>query len=662
MKRIFLVFAAVFFAAIFLFGCEGDENPNISQYTITFESNGGSGVESLTVDENSNINKPADPTKEGYTFDGWFTNADLSSAVTWPYQVTTNRTLYAKWLEEIVETTYTIYWEVDGVVVLTDAGVLEGTIPSFGSTPTKPSTAQYDYTFSGWTPEVTAATEDQTYVAQFNEIVRSYTIYFESNEGSAVNDITNIYGTLIAEPNEPTRDGYHFVSWCLDSELTQEVEWPVEITNNQILFAKWNEVIPYGTYLQTLLSGYDQNPYSYIPETMMAGSSIIAEQDAMIDYSSFVNLSSIPSNGYGEQWRMIINNIEQSQTFFEVLSVVDTISSAAVVAFNNYLDSNPADAENYQFLSGIYTVDISYQDGIISFVLSYTQELPVFGEQAIEISLSLDMDTSEKIGHIQIGSANALRYIATDDSYQFGIKYLGVRRAYFEVAKVGSSGVEGKIYEYLGIDGSFTTGSFASFFIYDQYLSVIGNKSSGMMGWAGTISEIYDIPSGKLLGYEIEETLSSITYHTLWFNLSDTSGITNIKFLDAPLEDSNPYLVYINDLTTVFETKIVGGFSTKSFSRRYDIELRTQYFYYEDGEEVIEVAVLVPMLFVQEEQIDTLVADVNSSNDGLTFEFNVSESVQEKIVTDHGWMTNRFIEDKDEYTVEMILQFVDNNS
>ncbi len=658
MKRIFLVIAAVFFAAIFLFGCEGEENPNISQYTITFESNGGSSVGSLTVDENSNINKPADPTKEGYTFDGWFTNADLSNAVTWPYQVTTNRTLYAKWLEEIVETTYTIYWEVDGVVVLTDASVLEGAIPSFGSTPTKSSTAQYDYTFTGWTPEVTAATKDQTYVAQFNEVVRSYTIYFESNEGSTVNDITNIYGTLIAEPNEPTRDGYHFVSWCLDSELTQEVEWPIEITNNQILFAKWNEIMPYDTYLQTLLSGYDQNPYSYIPETMMAGSSIIAEQDAMIDYSSFVNLSSIPSNGYGEQWRMVINNIEQSQTFFEVLSVVDTISSAAVVAFHNYLDSNPADAENYQFLSGIYTVDISYQDGIISFVLSYTQELPVFGEQAIEISLSLDMDTSEKIGHIQIGSANALRYIATDDSYQFGIKYLGVRRAYFEVSKVGSSGIEGKIYEYLGIDGSFTTGSFASFFIYDQYLSVIGNKSSGMMGWAGTISEIYDIPSGKLLGYEIEETLSSITYNTLWFNLSDTSGITNIKFLDAPLEDSNPYLVYINDLTTVFETKNVGGFSTKSFSRRYDIELRTQYFYYEDGEEVVEVAILVPMLFVQEEQIDTLVVDVNSSNDDLSFEFNVSESVQEKIVTDHGWMTNRFIEDKDEYTVEMILDFI----
>jgi hypothetical protein len=283
----------------------------------------------------------------------------------------------------------------------------------------------------------------------------------------------------------------------------------------------------------------------------------------------------------------------------------------------------------------------------------------VFGEQPIEIALSLDINTAEKIGHIQIGSANALRYIVTDDSYQFGIKYLGVRRAYFELSKDASDNVEGKIYEYLGIDGSFTTSSAANFYIDDTYLSVIGNKSSSMMGWSGIISELYDISSGSLLGYEVKETLSSITYNTLWFNLSDTSGITNIKFLDAPLEDSNPYLVYINDLTTVFESKNVGGFSTKSLSRRYDIELRTQYFYYEDGEELVEVAVLVPMIFVQEEQIDTLVVDVNSSNDDLTFDFNVSETIQEKIIVDHGDMTNLFIENKDEYTVQMILDFIE---
>ncbi len=658
MKRIFLVFAAIFFAAIFLFGCEETENPNISQFTITFESNGGSNVSSMTVDENSSINKPADPTMSGYTFEGWFTNAELTNEVTWPYIVTINRTFYAKWTEVINQVTYTIRWEVDGQIVLTDTDVLEGSMPSFGSTPTKPATDQFEYTFSGWTPEITAATQNQTYVAQFNETIRSYTISFESNEGSSVNDMTNIYGTMIDEPSEPTKDGYHFVSWCLDSNLTQEVTWPLEITQNQTLYAKWNEAVPYGTYLETLLAGYNQNPYDYIPETLLPGYTTMTEQDATIDYTSFVNLSSIPSHGYGEQWRMVVNNIEQSQTFFEVLTVVDTLSSAAIVAFNNYLDSNPEDASNYEFLNGIYTVDITYQDGVISFILNYAQNLPVFGEQPIEIALSLDINTSEKIGHIQIGSANALRYIVTDDSYQFGIKYLGVRRAYFEVSKDASDNVEGKIYEYLGIDGSFTTGSAANFYIYDTYLSVIGNKSSSMMGWSGIISELYDIPSGSLLGYEVKETLSSITYNTLWFNLSDTSGITNIKFLDAPLEDSNPYLVYINDLTTVFETKNVGGFSTKSFSRRYDIELRTQYFYYEDGEELVEVAVLVPMIFVQEEQIDTLVVDVNSSNDGLAFDFNVSETVQEKIIVDHGWMMNLFIENEDDYTVQMIIDFI----
>ena len=144
-----------------------------------------------------------------------------------------------------------------------------------------------------------------------------------------------------------------------------------------------------------------------------------------------------------------------------------------------------------------------------------------------------------------------------------------------------------------------------NFFIDTDYASVVGNKSSSMMGWAGTISELYDISDGTLLGYEVRETLSSITYNSMWFNLSDTSGINTIKFEDAPLEDSNPYLVYVNGNATVFESKNVGGFSTKSFSRRYDIELRTQFFYYEDGEELVEVAVLVPMIFVQQEQLST---------------------------------------------------------
>jgi uncharacterized repeat protein (TIGR02543 family) len=71
-------------------------------YTVTFNSNGGSTVSSITnVKENEKINKPTDPNRSGYSFDGWYKEAGLTTP--WNFandKVTQNITLYAKWTEE----------------------------------------------------------------------------------------------------------------------------------------------------------------------------------------------------------------------------------------------------------------------------------------------------------------------------------------------------------------------------------------------------------------------------------------------------------------------------------------------------------------------------------------------------------------------------------
>lgn len=650
MRKYLILFALLFYASFLLFGCSDSE-----EFTITFNSNGGSPIASVTDVKDTRVSKPTDPTKDGFNFDGWYIDTSLTSAVTWPYTLTSDVTFYAKWVSSV---TYTIIWEVNGVAVETDTNVPEGTIPVFdGVTPRKNPTAEYEYTFTGWSPEVVAATANQTYVAQFSYNDRQYTITFDSRGGSPVEPITLNYNTLVQEPAEPTREGYHFVAWCSTPACTDTVNWPFEVIDNITLYAKWNEAVPYGTYLSTLLSSYEQNPYAYIPDSMKPGASLITQQNA-IDYSSFVNLSSIPYGGFGEQWNMVITNLEQSKVFFDVLSVVDTLTTASITAFNNYLDTNPANTAQYEFASGIYNVTILFEDDVMFYVLDYTATLPIFGEQTIQIVLSYDITTQEKVGRIQIGDANALRYEVTNDSYKFGIRYLGVRRAYFEIFSDQNGDVEGRIFEYIGIDNSFSTGSAAEFFINDDYVSVVGNKSSSMMGWAGTINELYDVESGELLGYEVKETLSSITYNTLWYNLSDTTGITTIKCLPAPLENSNPHLIYLNGSSTTFVAKIVGGFSTKMLSRRYDIELRKQYFYYQNGEEIVQIALNVPMLFVQEEQISTLVNDINTSNAGLTFGFNVSLTTQNQIMSDYDTLIDPFNAQKEEYSVQNILDYI----
>ena len=70
----------------------------VRTYTVTFDTNGGSAVDPVTVDAGSTVTKPADPTKSGYTFGGWYKDSTLQTP--WDFAngtVTADTTLYAKW-------------------------------------------------------------------------------------------------------------------------------------------------------------------------------------------------------------------------------------------------------------------------------------------------------------------------------------------------------------------------------------------------------------------------------------------------------------------------------------------------------------------------------------------------------------------------------------
>jgi|GEM_PF-6237155 len=72
-------------------------------HTVTFNSNGGSAVASKSVASGSKVAKPADPAKEGFTFDAWYTDAALTTAYNFDKAVTADFTLYAKWTAVIIE-------------------------------------------------------------------------------------------------------------------------------------------------------------------------------------------------------------------------------------------------------------------------------------------------------------------------------------------------------------------------------------------------------------------------------------------------------------------------------------------------------------------------------------------------------------------------------
>ena len=84
------------------------------QYTITFEENGGSAVNDITQAYNSAVTKPADPEKEGYTFEGWYSTPSFNagSEVNWEglTMPLNGANYYAQWTVN----TYTITFNMDG--------------------------------------------------------------------------------------------------------------------------------------------------------------------------------------------------------------------------------------------------------------------------------------------------------------------------------------------------------------------------------------------------------------------------------------------------------------------------------------------------------------------------------------------------------------------
>ena len=76
-----------------------------AEYTVTYETNGGSTVKAETVEEGKTATKPADPTKEGYKFDGWYADKDLKTAFDFTTAINEDTTVYAKWTEDKKEDT-----------------------------------------------------------------------------------------------------------------------------------------------------------------------------------------------------------------------------------------------------------------------------------------------------------------------------------------------------------------------------------------------------------------------------------------------------------------------------------------------------------------------------------------------------------------------------
>ena len=190
----------------------------INQYTITFDTNGGSEIAPITQDYGTQIAAPANPTRKGYTFKGW----DKEIPKTMPAE---NITVKAQW--EINQ--YTITFDTNGGSEIAPITQDYGTEITAPDNPTRKG-----YTFKGWNKEIpeTMPAENITVKAQWE--INQYTITFDTNGGSEITPITQDYGTEITAPDNPTRKGYTFKGW--DKEIPETM--PAE---NITITARWKD-------------------------------------------------------------------------------------------------------------------------------------------------------------------------------------------------------------------------------------------------------------------------------------------------------------------------------------------------------------------------------------------------------------------------------------
>ena len=211
-------------------------------YNVSLELNGGILADEDNIAEytyGTAVTLPV-PTRDKYTFAGWYDNeAFTGDALTEISAADTgDKTYYAKWTKD-APTTYTITFKNGDELLLSIEAAL-GETPSYnGAAPTKAQDDRYTYTFSGWSPEITAVTEAATYEAQFTQTPRTYTVTLDADGGKIEGNVTSYtYGTAVTLPSDVTKEGYTFDGWY-DETDTAVTSIGADATGDKTYHAKW---------------------------------------------------------------------------------------------------------------------------------------------------------------------------------------------------------------------------------------------------------------------------------------------------------------------------------------------------------------------------------------------------------------------------------------
>lgn len=209
----------------------------LGQPEVVFNANGHGSNISVTVNYGDKVTKPTDPSCTGYTFLGWFTDANCTTSYDFNNAVKSNITLYAKW--NINQ--YTVTFNMNGKGANTTSKV------NYNSKVTKPANpTATGYTFGEWYTDSgctkvfdfnTAITGNTTLYAKWNPL--QYTVSFKYKTGrTAAPDAKVNHGNKVTKPAQTLTNGVMIKDWYTDANLTKLYDFNTSVTNNITLYAK----------------------------------------------------------------------------------------------------------------------------------------------------------------------------------------------------------------------------------------------------------------------------------------------------------------------------------------------------------------------------------------------------------------------------------------
>ena len=328
-------------------------------YSITYKI--GESVENLkpnkyTIDDD-NVMLPT-PTKDGYTFDGWYVNDGLNGITVQSFNAGTysgDQTFYAKWVKD----TYTITYDIDGNNV-----VLSPNEYTVDDAVTLPTPTKAGYYFEAWLESGTSYVRtslpkgyvgDRSFIALWSDPIE-YKITYDLNDGTLPEGESNPTTYTVESDDitleDPTRNGYKFEGW-FDSKNNQVTEIKKGSTGKLELTAKWSDPIEYTISYNNVEGASNPNPTKYTIESdtiRLAG----AEKDGyMFEYwtdsgEKLVSLITKGSTGDMTLYAVWSNPIKYTISYYNVEGATNTNPTTYTVESNDITLENPT-RNGYKF-------------------------------------------------------------------------------------------------------------------------------------------------------------------------------------------------------------------------------------------------------------------------------------------------------------------------